>query len=128
MDDYHKFTGSVYVSGSSHVITGSVYITGSLGVTGNVSGSAFYQVSSRTLKTNIEPFTLSGIDLINSVRIVEFNYLNDLDNKHIGFIAEDTPSELSTINKNVMDTNSTVGVLIKAVQELSAEIKKLKGE
>ena len=53
--------------------------------------------------------------------------LNDLDNKHIGFIAEDTPSELSTLNKNVMDTNSTIGVLIKAVQELSEEIKKLKG-
>ena len=120
----HKFGDT---SDDNHNFTGSVYITGSLGVSGNVSGSAFYQVSSRTLKTNIEPFTLSGIDLINSVRIVEFNYLNDLDNKHIGFIAEDTPSELSTLNKNVMDTNSTVGVLIKAVQELSEEVKKLKG-
>jgi hypothetical protein len=119
-------TGSNTFKGNQ-IITGSVFVTGSLGVTGNVSGSAFYQVSSRTLKTNIEPFTLSGIDLINSVRIVEFNYLNDLDNKHIGFIAEDTPSELSTLNKNVMDTNSTVGVLIKAVQELSEEVKKLKG-
>jgi hypothetical protein len=120
----HKFGDT---SDDNHNFTGSVYITGSLGVSGNVSGSAFYQVSSRTLKTNIEPFTLSGIDLINSVRIVEFNYLNDLDNKHIGFIAEDTPSELSTLNKNVMDTNSTIGVLIKAVQELSEEVKKLKG-
>jgi hypothetical protein len=112
--DYHNFTGSVHISGS-------------LGVTGNVSGSAFYQVSSRTLKTNIEPFTLSGIDLINEVKVVEFNYLNDLNNKHIGFIAEDTPTQLSTLNKNVMDTNSTVGVLIKAIQELSEEVKKLKG-
>ena len=70
---------------------------------------------------------MSGIDLINDVKVVEFNYLNDLNNKHIGFIAEDTPTQLSTLNKNVMDTNSTVGVLIKAIQELSEEVKKLKG-
>jgi hypothetical protein len=47
--------------------------------------------------------------------------------KHIGFIAEDTPRELSTIDQNTMDTNSTVGVLIKAVQQLEARIKKLEG-
>jgi hypothetical protein len=87
--------------------------------------NAFYQNSSRLLKTNIESLSISAIDLLNQVDVVKFHYLNDLVNPHIGFIAEDTPEELSTLNKNTMDTNSVVGVLIKAVQELSEQIKKL---
>jgi hypothetical protein len=100
-------------------------ITGSLSVSGSVNAHSFYQDSSRTLKTNITPFETSAISLLDSVNVVEFNYLNDLTNKHIGFIAEDTPVELSTTRQNVMDTNSTVGVLIKAVQELTAKVKEL---
>jgi len=100
-------------------------ITGSLSVSGSVNAQSFYQDSSRTLKTNIIPFETSAISLLDSVDVVEFNYLNDLTNKHIGFIAEDTPVELSTTRQNVMDTNSTVGVLIKAVQELTAKVKEL---
>jgi len=100
-------------------------ITGSLSVSGSVNAQSFYQDSSRTLKTNITPFETSAISLLDSVDVVEFNYLNDLTNKHIGFIAEDTPVELSTTRQNVMDTNSTVGFLIKAVQELTAKVKEL---
>ena len=99
-----------------------------LSVDGEVHASAFYQTSSRTFKTNIEPLNISGIDLLNDVNIVTFNYLNDLDNQHIGFIAEDTPKELSTKNQNVMDTNSAVGVLIKAVQELTNKVKELESK
>jgi hypothetical protein len=103
-------------------------ITGSLSVSGSVSAQSFYQDSSRTLKTNIQPFEISAINLLDNVSVVEFNYLNDLTNKHIGFIAEDTPIELSTTKQNVMDTNSTVGVLIKAVQELTAKVKELESK
>ena len=103
-------------------------ITGSLSVSGSVNAQSFYQDSSRTLKTNIQPFEISAINLLDNVSVVEFNYLNDLTNKHIGFIAEDTPIELSTTKQNVMDTNSTVGVLIKAVQELTAKVKELESK
>jgi outer membrane murein-binding lipoprotein Lpp len=103
-------------------------ITGSLSVSGSVNAQSFYQDSSRTLKTNIQPFEISAINLLDNVNVVEFNYLNDLENKHIGFIAEDTPIELSTTRQNVMDTNSSVGVLIKAVQELSAKVKELESK
>jgi hypothetical protein len=103
----------------------SAVITGSLSVSGSVNAQSFYQDSSRTLKTNIIPFETSAINLLDNVSIVEFNYLNDLNNKHIGFIAEDTPIELSTTRQNVMDTNSSVGVLIKAVQELTTRVKEL---
>ncbi len=91
-----------------------------------VYANAFFQNSSRKLKTNIEPLNCSAIDLLSKVDVVKFNYLNDLENPHIGFIAEDTPVELSTKNQNAMDTNSVVGVLIKAIQELSDELNRIK--
>ena len=60
---------------------------------------------------------------------MSFNYKDDKDNRpHIGFIAEDTPSDLSTPKKNTMDVPSTVGVLIKAVQQLEARIKELESK
>jgi hypothetical protein len=106
----------------------TLVLTGSLSVSGSINAQSFFQNSSRTLKTNITPFETSAINLLDSVSVVEFNYLNDLTNKHIGFIAEDTPVELSTLNQNVMDTNSTVGVLIKAVQELTQKVKELESK
>jgi len=60
---------------------------------------------------------------------VIFNYKDDKEKvPHIGFIAEDTPVELSTPKKNAMDVPSTVGVLIKAVQQLEARIKELESK
>ena len=103
-------------------------LTGSLSVSGSVNAQSFFQNSSRTLKTNIIPFEKSAINLLDNVSVVEFNYLNDLTNKHIGFIAEDTPTEISTLNQNVMDTNSTIGVLIKAVQELTQKVNELESK
>jgi hypothetical protein len=105
--------------------TKNVEVGGTLIVTGNTTSNAFYQSSSRTLKTNIEKLEISGLDLLNQVNVVKFNYLNDLENKRIGFIAEDTPIELSTKEQNVMDTNSSIGILIKAVQELTDKVKEL---
>lgn len=105
--------------------TKNAEVGGTLTVTGNTTSNAFYQSSSRTLKTNIEKLEISGLDLLSQVNVVKFNYLNDLENKRIGFIAEDTPIELSTKEQNVMDTNSTIGILIKAVQELNDKVKEL---
>ena len=108
--------------------TKNAEVGGDLTVTGDTTSNAFYQSSSRTLKTNIEQLEISGLDLLNQVNVVKFNYLNDLENKRIGFIAEDTPIELSTKEQNVMDTNSTIGILIKAVQELSDKVKELESK
>jgi hypothetical protein len=123
-------TGNNDINGESNFTFNgtSAVITGSLSVSGSVNAQSFYQDSSRTLKTNIIPFETSAINLLDNVNVVEFNYLNDLNNKHIGFIAEDTPIELSTTRQNVMDTNSSVGVLIKAVQELTTRVKELESK
>jgi hypothetical protein len=95
---------------------------------GQLVATGFYQASSRSLKTNINPFTKSALDIIRDVTVVSFNYKTDIINKHVGFIAEDTPEELSTRHKNVMDSNNTIGVLLKAVQELEARIKQLESK
>jgi hypothetical protein len=93
--------------------------------TDQLNAGAFFQTSSRVFKTNIEEYDGDAIEVFNRTTIVSFAYKNDPDTIHYGFIAEDTPVELSTINKNKMDTNSTIGLLIKAVQQLESRLKKL---
>ena len=91
----------------------------------NLTANAFYQTSSKSLKTCIEDYKDSATDIILKTNIVSFYFKNDLENIKIGFIAEDTPIELSTKNQNVMDANSAIGILLKAVQELESRIKEL---
>lgn len=87
----------------------------------NIYADGFFQNSSRELKTNIRDFNEDAIAILEQVKIVKFNYKQDLENEKIGFIAEDTPIELSTKAQNGMDTNSSVGLLIKAVQQLQKQ-------
>jgi len=92
-----------------------------------LNASSFYQTSSRKFKTNIENYNGDAIDIFNRTTVVSFAYKDDPEVIHYGFIAEDTPVELSTIEQNRMDTNSAIGLLIKAVQQLEARVKKLEG-
>jgi hypothetical protein len=97
--------------------------------TTNINANAFFQTSKREKKKDIIPFEKSALEIIGKTSIVEFKYKDDETNKvHIGFIADDTPVELSTVNQDVMDTNSAIGVLLKAVQELEAKIKQLEAK
>lgn len=90
---------------------------------GNVYGSGFYTHSSRTLKENIVNFTESALSLINGVSIVNFVYKTDEKKApRVGFIAEDTHPLLAGVEQNSMDQANSVGLLIKAVQELTAKL------
>jgi len=100
----------------------NVYIDTSNGLT----ATSFTATSSRNRKNNIEPTTLNACDLINSINVVNFTYKEDAENiPHIGFIAEDTDPLLSTPSREHMDMVNSIGVLLKAVQELSAKNKQL---
>ena len=140
-DDADTDTNTTYTAGIGLTLTGTVFsVTKTItaaqtadtialrNADGQLVATGFYQASSRALKTNINPFTKSALDIIREVAVVSFNYKTDIINKHIGFIAEDTPEELSTRNKNVMDSNNTIGLLLKAVQELEARIKQLESK
>ena len=140
-DDADTDTNTTYTAGAGLTLTGTSFsVTKTITAvetadtialrngSGQLVATGFFQASSRTLKTNITPFTRSALDIIREVTVVSFNYKTDVINKHIGFIAEDTPEELSTRNKNVMDSNNTIGVLLKAMQELESKVKELEAK
>lgn len=94
--------------------------------------AGWHQDSLRKIKENIEHFDRNALAIINSVDVVSYNLKSDRDKEerytHYGFIADDTAEELATPFHDKMDYGSCIGILIKAVQELSEEINKLKGE
>jgi hypothetical protein len=89
----------------------------------DIKAAQFRTASSGTLKKDITPFE-SALSLINNVEIVTYTYI-DQDEPQVGFIAEKTDPLLSGHNQDSMNVSSTVGVLIKAVQELSAQNREL---
>ena len=113
------------VSKSGDTMSGGLYLP-SLTASGNIIASSFEANSSRKLKENINPVIISALDIIKDVNVVNFNYINDEEKTpHIGFIAEDTDKILSTPHMNKMDYTNCIGVLLKAVQEITKGIDKL---
>lgn len=76
--------------------------------------------SARKYKKNIKEWKQNALDLIDKVNVVEYKYKseNDSNEKHIGFIADDTDKLLSGEKQDKMRIQDSIGVLIKAVQEL----------
>ena len=93
---------------------------------GALSATSFNATSSRKAKKDIVPTSITAIDIINDTEIVDFKFKDDEDQvPHVGFIAEDTDPLLSTPNQDKMDYTNCIGVLLKAVQELSAKVEYL---
>ena len=109
------------------ITTGNQTVVGSVTFNSTISAVDFTATSSRKMKENIRPTSVSALDLIGKINIVDFNYVSD-DEKtpHIGFIAEDTDPLLSTPHLNKMDYTNCIGTLFKAIQELTEEIEVLK--
>ena len=90
---------------------------------------AFTNASQRKLKENIKPYTNSALDKINDISICSFNMKDDPSKDYrVGFIADDTDSIFSGPHHEYMDLNNCVGMLLKAVQELSDKVDKLEGK
>ena len=84
--------------------------------------------SKRELKENIHLFDRSALDIVNGTEIVSFNYKEDKNKTpKIGFIADDTDESIAGRNHDLMDYTSCIGVLMKAVQELSKRVDELEG-
>lgn len=94
----------------------------------NIRAFSFIANSARSLKTDIKPTKYNAVDEINKIDVVDFYFKSDSkkENPKIGFIADDTDPIFSTKEKNSMDLYNTCGMLLKAVQELSAENKELR--
>jgi hypothetical protein len=102
--------------------------TGCTKICGSVKATSFAATSARDKKKDIVPTThINAVEEINDIDIVDFTFKNDETNRRrVGFIADDTSPVFSGENQRGFDINNTVGMLLKAVQELSKEIKELK--
>ena len=97
------------------------------------NGNAWSQTSDRRLKENIKEWD-KGLDEINKLRIVEFNFKKDnpfkynSDKKRQGIIAQEAQKVLPEMVKDdgewlSANTEPMVWALVKAVQELSEKVE-----
>lgn len=96
--------------------------TGNLFLTGSATATAYFQSSLRSLKKDITPFNKSALDVLGKAEVRSFRFKADSTNHlNIGFIADEVPEEMSSPGKQGVDQASTIGLLVKAIQELKAE-------
>ena len=92
---------------------------------GAIGSSNFFPTSTKNAKTDIQPFTKSGLDILNATKIVSYEF--DIDTMEgetkYGFIAEDTPEEIAGTTHDRIIISSSMGVLIKSLQELDVKLK-----
>lgn len=91
------------------------------------------QTSFESIKKNINKFTKNATDIINNSDIYEYNLKSDKDEdkKMIGFVIGDnyrTPSEVISEEGQAVELYSAIGILWKAVQELSTRVEQLEKE
>jgi hypothetical protein len=131
-------SGTNYASGANHAfikLTGGtsgliLLRSNNNGVQLTRNATSWTSASDETLKENIKPLE-NVLDKIQNYRCVEYNFKTDNDKK-IGFIAQDWENDFDQIvNKDDegllgMKYTETIPVLLKAIQELKAEVEKLK--
>lgn len=124
------------VTGRGNTTTDSVGIgitttpSEKLEVGGNITADKVYSTSAtsslRKLKKNILPFEGSGLDLVNSLKIQKFDYKKEEKGTgQIGIMADDSPEEFLTEEKDAVNLYKTIFVQAKAIQELSDKNKEL---
>ena len=93
--------------------------------------NSYSGISDERLKENIVDATSKLKDL-NKVRIVNYNFKDDADNKHLGVIAQELQKIFPKMINEVGEEKTLsvkysifVPMLIKAVQELSAKVEEL---
>ena len=121
--------------------SGHLYMSAQWGTTGdnysvrNISVPA----SDIRLKENISDAEVSALDAIKQIKVRQFDWIQTKEHQSIGVIADELESidsklavgggmtEDGAINCKSVDTFYLVGYLVKAVQELSAEVERLRG-
>ena len=102
-----------------------IFDDGGLQSSSHVTAPAYYESSLRRFKTNIKSFTKSGLDIINSLKIVTFDRNDSNIKNKVGIIADDSPSEVLSETRNEVDLYKTIFVQAKAIQELDSKNKTL---
>jgi hypothetical protein len=100
-------------------------MAGNLGIRGALSSA-----SSRKMKKDIVPYRDDPLAVIRSVNFVRFRYKAEPESSHphVGFIAEDTPSDLSGVGHDSFMINNSLAVNMAATQALDREVRELREE
>ena len=106
---------------------------------GRTTALSFSNTSDIRLKKNVEDCNVNALDAINKIRMRQFDWLNTDEHERIGVIADELekidPAFASgggynrdgSINVKTVNQTYLVHYLIKAIQELSDEVDRLKG-
>ena len=96
-----------------------------------IAASAFEVGSSEDFKRNIVSTEISALDKVNSLAVVEYdlnyNVESGIENKQLGFIAEDSPYIAGSDGKSI-DLYKAIALNTKAIQELYLEKEAFKQE
>ena len=95
----------------------------------SLGAASFFITSTRDSKTNIQSYAPSAIDLLKQVDIVSYNLeIEQCDeDTRIGFIAENTPIELS-VDNHQMEITCTLSMVLKAIQEIDQRVVNLQNK
>lgn len=116
------------------------FVCGQFGTTGStyVTRKVTMTTSDVRLKENIYNTHENGLDLLNNVRLVSFDWKDTHDHKSIGIIADELEQlnpelvagggydEDGNMDVKAIDTLQLLSYTIKAIQEQQAEIESLK--
>ncbi len=81
--------------------------------------------SSRALKQDIEPITSEQArQTVRALQPVGFRYKNELDERYVGFIAEDVPELVATHDRKGLAPMDITAVLTKVVQDQDKLLEK----
>lgn len=90
------------------------------------AGGVWTNASSREYKKNIKELTGDeAMGALKGLRPVKFSYKVNIEETHVGFIAEDAPDLVVTKDRKGMSSMDIVAVLTKVVQEQQKTIAEL---
>ncbi|MBC7820529.1 MAG: tail fiber domain-containing protein [Planctomycetaceae bacterium] len=90
------------------------------------AGGAWTNSSSRALKQDIEPITSDEArETVRALQPVGYRYKSELDERYVGFIAEDVPELVATRDRKGLAPMDITAVLTKVVQDQDRTIARL---
>jgi len=88
------------------------------------TGGTWTNASSRDYKENITELNAADANVtLKGLNPVLFNYKNDREEKHVGFIAEDVPDMVATRDRKGLSAMDIVAVLTKVVQDQKSALE-----
>jgi hypothetical protein len=99
--------------------------------TAMAAAAMLVMLSSREYKDDIKAYDPSkALDTVEGLDLVQFTYKEGIDalpGTHVGLIAEDAPDIIATEDHKALNAYNMIGILLGAVQELSTQVRDLKG-